>query len=519
LLVVATLSAPATAQNLLYEASGPPTSLSDSLALCGDLNGDGHPEFLAGAPLDSSSALNAGMVRVHSGASGFAFQAFYGAEAHDQLGKVVDGAGDVDADGFPDVIAGCDKIGNLLRVWSGATGALLYDLTAAEPDSLGYAISGLGDFNADGYADFAAATSQIYTSGAGLVAVYSGSDGLVLAQYGSACSAASTEYGISIDGLGDIGGDGDIDLGILELAPQCGSLLHVVSAVGSAFSIAVPDPASPLNTGSLASAGDVNGDGFPDVALGLPGLPTCFGSSPGNVRVYSGQSGAELLSIDGEAGCNWLGWSVAGVGDWNGDGKGDLACGVVGPDRIDVYSGADESLLALFPAPAGGLFGYGVADLGDVNGDGFRDLGGSGVTSGAWVMSECPGVVTELGAGCAGTGPAVPKLSASGCPNPGQTMVQHLTKGFGGQPAFLAFGTSPGLLSLGGGCQLLIGAPVSVASVGPLYNFGPGVGYRDVPILVPPGSSGATVYFQSANLDPLAAVGFAVTNSVRVDIL
>jgi len=57
-----------------------------------------------------------------------------------------------------------------------------------------------------------------------------------------------------------------------------------------------------------------------------------------------------------------------------------------------------------------------------------------------------------------------------------------------------------------------------VKPLGILFDFGPGWGNRDVPMLIPPRTSGLSFTLQSANLDPLAPAGFAVSNGLRVEV-
>lgn len=156
---------------------------------------------------------------------------------------------------------------------------------------------------------------------------------------------------------------------------------------------------------SVASAGDVNGDGKMDFIVGAPFADNDAGSA----YVYSGADGSLLYKKNGLSAGNedQFGISVAGVGDINGDGKGDFIIGAWRADLIDsgsidngsafLYSGANGALLYRkdgFPLRAvpSALFGYAVAGPGDVNGDAVPDFIVTSITGGnAYVYSGANG--------------------------------------------------------------------------------------------------------------------------------
>ena len=122
----------------------------------GDVNNDGIDDFIVGARRGD----NGGSARVLSGSDGTALYTFGGDNAEDQFGFSVSGAGDVNNDDIDDFIVGArfdDNNGSAsgsARVLSGSDGAVLYTFNGDNAeDQFGFSVSGAGDLNNDGYAD------------------------------------------------------------------------------------------------------------------------------------------------------------------------------------------------------------------------------------------------------------------------------------------------------------------------------------------------------------------------------
>ena len=317
---------------------------------------------------------------------------FKGESEADYFGYVVDGLGDVDGDGIGDalvatyaaVIGSHPDVG-LVRIYSGATHALLMQKTGSlvVPDGFAWAATRLGDVNGDGRGDFAVGLhlDSAVTPNAGSVRAYSGATGALLwSQYGS---SAGERFGFSLGLTDDVNGDGRPDL--LIGAPfndvggaDAGRVRVVSGADGSLLQEFFGTTAGERLGFVVAGAGDVDGDGRGDLALGAP----YFDSERGRLDVRSGATGALLVSLEGDSAGDQMGRTQCGMGDADGDGHGDLAVGLRWDDfgghdagSVRLISGADGSTLWLAHGDGGAdLFGWAVSPIGDVNHDGRPDV-------------------------------------------------------------------------------------------------------------------------------------------------
>src|SRR5229473_1515011 len=230
------------------------------LASAGDLDGDGVPDLIVGAPATSSDDFyGVGSALVFSGATGELLFAFLGEEggtymgsavasvgdldgsaSGDYLGRAIAGMGDLDGDGVPDLLLGAPNASpggraeaGLVQVRSGATGEILRQLDGAEASAyFGQAVANVGDLDGDGVDDFAVAAPSASPSGmqdAGSVFVYSGASGQLLYRWDGPESFGA--FGSAVAGGGDVDGDGVPD--VIVGAP--GSSPGGVPVAGSAF--------------------------------------------------------------------------------------------------------------------------------------------------------------------------------------------------------------------------------------------------------------------------------------------
>ena len=314
-----------------------------SVASAGDVNGDGYSDVLIGAYGYSSST---GRTYLYSGgASGLSSSASWtatGESANSYFGFKAAVAGDVNGDGYSDVLVGAyGYSGNTGKAYcfkgSAAGLSSVASWTAAGQtagDRFGYSLSTAGDIDGDGYSEIVVGADG-YGSYIGRAYLYQGgvSGPSVSPSWMTTGEAAGNYYGHSLASAGDVNGDGYSDL--IVAASYFGSYLGKIYVYYGSWS-GLPTTASFALAGeydydefgiSVASAGDVNGDGYSDVVVGADG----YGSYSGRAYLFLGSAAGLAASSSwtatGEYSSNRLGLSVASAGDVNGDGYTDMITG------------------------------------------------------------------------------------------------------------------------------------------------------------------------------------------------
>ena len=413
--------------------------LANAVASAGDVNGDGYADVIVGAPFYDAGEIDEGAAFLFlGGPSGIVGTTLADAatrldsnQAGARFGTDVAGAGDVNGDGYDDVLVGAGGyddgqaeegvaflyLGGPSGIASGGPDVAAARFEFDQPNArAGTSVAGAGDVNGDGFDDILVG-GRLYTDGQvdeGRVLLFLGASILVDGTPGNA--AASFEgnrdlahLGIDVAGAGDVNGDGyaDILLGAEWYAETQVNEGAAFLYLGGPTGIASGDPSTAdaklygaqadAELGAhVAAAGDVNGDGFDDIVLGVP-----FYDAPlvdeGAVFLYlggaagipsGGPSVASAIFEGDQAGARF-GESAASVGDANGDGFDDL---LVGASRYDANR-TDEGVALLFLGSAssissggassargqlaenqqGAYFGSSAASAGDVNGDGYGD--------------------------------------------------------------------------------------------------------------------------------------------------
>ncbi|BAY76285.1 putative outer membrane adhesin [Nostoc linckia NIES-25] len=432
-----------------------------SVSSAGDFNGDGFDDLIIGsryADLNGQSIPGESYL-VFGKSSGFAASlnlssldgsngfALIGIDERDYSGSSVSSAGDINGDGFDDVIIGAFRArtyaGSSYVVFGKSSGfGASFELSSLDgsngfiinginiDDLSGISVSGAGDINGDGFDDLiigapgvdldgkvsAGSSYVVFGKSSGFTGSFNvssldGSNGFVINGID-----AYDFSGSSVSNAGDINGDGFDDL-IISAVGQS----YVVFGSSSGFEASlnlssldgskgfVINDIAPFGSGiSVSNAGDINSDGFGDLIIGAPyGNPNgkigagqsyvVFGSSSGfgaslNLSSLNGSNG---FAIDGIDASDFSGSSVSNAGDFNADGFDDLIIAAKNADsngKVSVgesyvvfgkSSGFAGSLnLSSLNGNNGftingidtGKLGSSVSGAGDINGDGFDDL-------------------------------------------------------------------------------------------------------------------------------------------------
>ncbi|HEX9792606.1 MAG TPA: VCBS repeat-containing protein, partial [Planctomycetota bacterium] len=329
-----------------WRGTNPWAYFGATVAGAGDLDGDGTPDLLIGEPGNNGNGGLNGAVHALSGANGATLHQFQGG-SREKVGGAVANAGDVDADGTPDIVFGVPVRSSIalyagaVEIRSGRTGALIYEIPGwQDQDLMGSAVAAAGDWNGDGFADVAMSAPIAF--GTGVVIVVSGADGRNLAWLRGL--SASDAFGQR-----------------------------------------------------LAAAGDVDADGVPDLLVGAPSAGL---GHEGAVAVISGRTQLNLAVHHGSKTQSFFGVSLASLGDLDGDGHAEYALGAPREDGLEAAAGAVHAwscgeLELLAPTP--GLAGMDNLLAAHGASPGALVYFVWGMRTGRTPVPGCPGVVLDLG--------------------------------------------------------------------------------------------------------------------------
>ena len=389
-----------------------------------DLDGDGICELIVGAPTNSALGAANGRAQVFSGATGAPIPELqWHGEASSYLGAAVSDAGDVNADGTPDLITGApgapfgpSPLAGSVQVWSGLDGSLLWSREGeATNDHFGIDVDGVGaDVDGDGSLDvIVGAENHAGPAGslAGRAYILSGRDGSTIRFFDGAASLG--RFGNGVSGAGDVNADGHAD--IVIAARNAGSRrqgeAYVYDAVTGALLRLLEAGPSGQSFGYFftAGVGDVDGDFLPDIYI--PDFSdSTLGGGTGRAYVFSGASGDLIHQWGGDAAGSGFGIG-RGAGDVDGDGLEDMllcgwtdSSGATQAGKAFVFAGSDGSLIrTITNTVAGDQMGFDAFGLGDVDGDFGPDFALTAPSNGAGVVYVAAG--TKLcPADCDGSG-------------------------------------------------------------------------------------------------------------------
>jgi hypothetical protein len=351
----------------------------------GDVDGDGVNDLVISAP---THGAHGGRIYVYSGRSGALLWQADGPRGV-ELGTGLEAAGDTNRDGTPDVIASGPAAAGIARVYGGRDGRVLREFHAERTDeNFGNHASGAGDVDGDGYADLIVGSpgKDGEERSSGHAYVYSGRTGERLLTLSG--ERAGDQFGSTVAGYSD----GRVKYLVVG-APRAGPARHgrVYVYAGAAhqlaFTIEADAGGDALGLMFVGIAGDVDGDGVPDIyASDWSNVAHGFGS--GRVYVYSGRTGEPLLTLSGEHPGDGFGTSSSVAGDVDHDGRADLIVGAwqfggaaVGGGAAYLYDGRTGRLLQRFTDRVpGDTLGFDAVGLGAAGAEGGSTL----LLSAAW---------------------------------------------------------------------------------------------------------------------------------------
>jgi hypothetical protein len=312
-----------------------------AVADAGDVNGDGVPDIVSGAPGVGNAV---GHAYVYSGATGNTLLRLHGHHPGDQFGAAVASAGDVNGDGHADLLIGAPGSGSAVGrayVISGRTHHVIRVLSAHRPgDGFGVGTARSDDLNGDGVSDLIVGASSSATPGHGAAYVYSGKTGRLLFRIRG--EHGNVAFGVFfVAGVGDTNGDGVPDIYVGDYASNnagsAGGFAAVYSGVDGSRLHAWRGAAGE-GLGPGRAAGDLNHDGRVDLIIGeytsSDGAPQA-----GKVKVVSGATGRVLRTITSTTPNENLGFDAVGVGDTNGNGTIDYLVSAANLDTVYLIDG------------------------------------------------------------------------------------------------------------------------------------------------------------------------------------
>jgi tetratricopeptide (TPR) repeat protein len=354
----------------------------------GDVDGDGITDIITSAPTHGD---HAGRIYVYSVGSGRLLWSADGRPG-DELGTGVEGIGDANNDGIPDVAASGPAGSGVAYIYSGRDGRILQSFKSTRTDELfGNHISAAGDVNGDGHADLVigAPGKDGESTNAGHAYIYSGKDGELL--FTLSGERLGDAFGSTVAGFSN-GQEHYLVVGAPRAGPEHHGRVYVYGdyAGQPKFVIDADATGNALGAMFVSVMGDPHG-GTHNIFVS-DWTNAAKGPATGRIYLHSGRTGERLLTLTGETTGEGFGTSKSTAGDVDGDGIEDLIVGAwqyggvaVSAGRAYLFSGSDGHLIRTFTCRTpGDTFGFDAVGVGDIDGDGTVDLlitsGWSGVS-------------------------------------------------------------------------------------------------------------------------------------------
>jgi hypothetical protein len=360
-----------------------------SVSSAGDINGDGYADVIIGAVWTQGARPGKSYV-IFGKARGFMdislgaltpTQGFriLGARTNDYSGSSVSDAGDVNGDGYADVIVGAygatGRAGMSYVIFGKAAGFRDIRLDTLAPsqgfrilgenanDCSGSSVNGAGDVNGDGYADVIIGAYGASGSAGKSYVIFGKASGfgdlslstLTSSQGFRILGENANDYsGSSVSGAGDVNGDGyaDVIIGAYAATSMAGKSYILLGKASGFTDISLSvlnttqgfrifgEHANDQSGRSVSAAGDINGDGFADVIIGAPGITNSYGAGT-SYAIFGKAGGFGDIRLDtlapsqgfrilGENANDYSGKSVSDAGDVNSDGYADVIIGAYG---------------------------------------------------------------------------------------------------------------------------------------------------------------------------------------------
>ena len=349
----------------------------------GDTDGDTLPELCVTSPAMGSAT--GGFVELRNLGDGTLRRRWSGDGDVHSFGRAVTSLGDVDGDLCDDLVIGSPVCApgpgrrGLVTLRSGRTDE---DLWTVEDDSMsfGAAVAALGDIDGDGCSDVAIGVPPMHLgpSGRGRVVVLSGRTGEPL--YEVVADRGGVWFGGAVANAGDTNGDGTDDLLVGGNFRGAAGLVGLYDGRTGTLLSSFHEQDSSQDFGwTVDGIGDVDGDGHADFAIGAPALSS-RGVEPGQVHVLSGRTGRSFYQLRGDGPGDGFGMVVCRLPWYRRPGEPAFATatlrgGPLGSGYVRVFRASDGRPLQTIAGAGTVPFAWSLVDLGDHDGDGFRDVG------------------------------------------------------------------------------------------------------------------------------------------------